>query len=984
MNVLSRHWLISLGMLLCSSFLQGQQLLFTNPFKSILIPSQECYNIMQDSKGYIWFSTEAGLCRYDGTRLRVFDRNSILKDEAVYTLSEDAEGTIWMATSGSRIMRYRSGTLEEAPFMKAYRKFVEGNYIADPLPYFMDASLRDMLYISHRHFTVRINTKTNKIEKLTAKRNGANFIFAKFPPNRYVPFETKLAHNVLKSTSVQINHVNKTEMFRIPVDRFGNLLSWYTLSVVSGKTSFLGVHNVLLKVENNRCVGTFHMPERILSLYVDRKGGLWVGTYKNGLFYYPDIRTMKLGNHSLRTYSVTGMMEDYENGFWCTTLERGVFYTKNRNIVGYPDVDGLNSRMTLLKQIDNAVYASSGGDKVFAMSNDSYKGVTLPYPREWELSDIMKDDHGFLLGGYFYFVSLDENMNLRGPMFFNRESGKYQGAGKLIRLSDGSVFSCAYQYVCKATKKGWDYYYSNKYNIRCMLEGNRPGTILLGGVKGLDLLDLKTKTKRKIAEVKGNVVNLLRDRSNHIWVITKGDGVYWIDGDKVMRAGSQLDLPTRFFYDITEDVNGTIWLGSNSGLIRVRKENGGQYEVRTYGTRNGLLSNEVYKVATDNHYVYFSTFEGLCRFPLNADLRNTTVPGLHLHSLTVNDERRDYHKSPLKLKYHEKTLRFIFDVLTYKNSTDPHLIYTLETNGQKSTKKVIGTELLFENMVHGPYKLTVYGFNNDGVRSAARVFYFEIEHPFWQKWWFIASEVLLLFFMIYSSVRLIVGRIRKREEAKTDLNKLMAEYQMTALQAQMNPHFIFNAINTIQGYILNKNEQEAYNYLAKFSRLIRMVLQHSQERMHSLDRELEVLNLYIELEQLRFDNRFDYRLEINTEVDLHDCYLPGMLLQPYVENAIWHGLINLESRRGVLLIKISQHGENLLITIEDNGVGREMAKSFAKDRLHQSMAMKLNEQRLTVLNTLQGFEEASVTITDLCDPDDKPIGTRVDVVIPIN
>jgi len=227
--------------------------------------------------------------------------------------------------------------------------------------------------------------------------------------------------------------------------------------------------------------------------------------------------------------------------------------------------------------------------------------------------------------------------------------------------------------------------------------------------------------------------------------------------------------------------------------------------------------------------------------------------------------------------------------------------------------------------------------------------------------------------------------MRKSEEAKTLVNKLMAEYQVTALQAQMNPHFIFNAINTIQGYILEKDEQEAYNYLAKFGKLIRSVLHHSQEKVLLLEHELEVLNLYVELEQLRFDNCFDYHLELKDNLDSESIYLPAMLLQPYVENAIWHGLVNLkDSRRGRLDVTLSQAQDVLLVQIRDNGIGRELAMSFNRNRRHKSVGMTLTAERITLMNQLHGYETASVTITDLYDEAGEPAGTCVELRIPIN
>jgi LytS/YehU family sensor histidine kinase len=217
------------------------------------------------------------------------------------------------------------------------------------------------------------------------------------------------------------------------------------------------------------------------------------------------------------------------------------------------------------------------------------------------------------------------------------------------------------------------------------------------------------------------------------------------------------------------------------------------------------------------------------------------------------------------------------------------------------------------------------------------------------------------------------------------VNKLIAEYQLTALQAQMNPHFIFNAINSIQGYILKKNEQQAYDYLAKFSKLIRMVLNQSTERTLPLKQELEMLSLYVELEQLRFDQSFDFKLDVDKDLRrFFGLQIPSMLVQPYVENAIWHGLMNLnKDRKGMLSVEFKLKDEILKITIEDNGVGRELSKTYKKETDHKSVGMILTEQRLMMINKLQEYEDAWVTITDLYDEKKKPSGTQVEIFIPV-
>ncbi|MNX96977.1 Sensor histidine kinase YpdA [compost metagenome] len=372
-------------------------------------------------------------------------------------------------------------------------------------------------------------------------------------------------------------------------------------------------------------------------------------------------------------------------------------------------------------------------------------------------------------------------------------------------------------------------------------------------------------------------------------------------------------------------------------------------------------------------------------FPLNKTLKNAHPPLIHLLSVKINGKKNPVLASGMNVPYNQNTFGFEFDILTFKNMGEPNVYFQLKSDEKMVKQSQKGAQISLESLDPGTYQLRVWAVNNDGVKSMKPVlFTFTVDHPYWLSWWFILLAVVATGTIIWLIVRMIIGRIRRKEEAKTSLNKLLAEYQMNALQAQMNPHFIFNAINTIQGYILRKNEDDAYDYLSKFSKLIRMVLTNSQGSTIVLREELDTLKLYIELEQLRFDNCFDFELTISPEVEPNETYIPGMLLQPYIENAIWHGMVNLEkTKRGKLNLDISSKGNSLIITITDNGIGRELAKSFRKDINHKSMAMELTEKRMKAINQLKDFESAQVSINDLLDNQGNSSGTQVHLILPV-
>jgi ligand-binding sensor domain-containing protein len=971
------------ALLLFSTRVFSQELLFSSLNNEVQLPSQECYQIIQDKKGYIWFSTDNGLCRYGGNKLEVFDKKNGLPEENVYAIFEDKRGKIWFATSKNRILYYDNGKLKEALFNKQYQAFGKGIF-KNAIPSALDMDDLENSIISNSYYTAKINQKKNGVSLIKRavdvdivyrlkKRKGHPYLSI-----RGIDWEEKW-----KEVVVLLGNETHEKKFNLP-ELNKRVFHWHTPTSLAGNTDFIGIHNQLIRVdaELNHTVQAF--PDRILSLYADKSNGLWVGVLNHGVYYYPDVNTMQLGHHSLRNYSVSGICEDHERGVWCTTLEKGIQYSRNKSLLAFTSTEGLDRSVSLLKYLDGNLYASSTGNQLFvnASSGRQFNSYSLPFGKEVFFSDILPYKGHWILSSKVTMIETDKTF---GSAKFIHYSISTAAAYQLVKYRNrvyGVMITFIYE--LKDPEMEIELIANNlPFKSKSVLNYGK-GQLLLGGDQGVFKYNLHTGKHARINGIPEKVTGLLKSSTGKIWVITADDDIYWIDGDQITSAGKQLKLKAANLYDITEDRYGTIWVASNEGLYRFSKQ-GKSYKTSLYTIHNGLPSNEVYKVAADKESIWFSTFEGLFSLPLDEDAKNLVGPSIRLQKMTVNKQAvKESHV--MNLAYNQNDLHFTFDILTYKNGMLNQLVYVLSDGRENKTMEVNSNEVFLENLSPGSYKLAVYGVNNDGVKSSQpEVFNIVITAPFWQTGWFISIAVLLFAIGIVWLVRVIVGNVRKAEEAKTLVNKMMAEYQITALQAQMNPHFIFNAINTIQGYILGKNESEAYSYLAKFSKLIRMVLHNSQMKVLRLERELEVLHLYIELEQLRFDHCFDYELVVAEGTELTDFNIPGMLLQPYIENAIWHGIVNLEnSRRGKLTLFIKHNGEQLLFTITDNGVGREKAKTFRANTHHKSVGMELTGERLEVMNRLHGDNIASVKVTDLFDEEGIPSGTKVEISIPTN
>jgi len=221
------------------------------------------------------------------------------------------------------------------------------------------------------------------------------------------------------------------------------------------------------------------------------------------------------------------------------------------------------------------------------------------------------------------------------------------------------------------------------------------------------------------------------------------------------------------------------------------------------------------------------------------------------------------------------------------------------------------------------------------------------------------------------------------ERTKTEMQSQALKLEMQVLRAQMNPHFIFNSLNSINRFILQNKQMEASKYLIKFSRLIRMIMQNSQSALIPLKRELDALRLYLELEAIRFDNHFKFTISLGNNTEVYFLKVPPLIFQPYIENAIWHGLMHKEEK-GTLNIEVNRHNNSLIIKIQDDGIGRKMAAKLASKSptRHQPMGLQITAERITMLQNPNG-KESSVTINDLVSPDGSALGTEVIIKIPV-
>ena len=432
-------------------------------------------------------------------------------------------------------------------------------------------------------------------------------------------------------------------------------------------------------------------------------------------------------------------------------------------------------------------------------------------------------------------------------------------------------------------------------------------------------------------------------------------------------------------YDMALDSNGYCWMVTKKGLLLYTKSTN---SFKQFTTADGLLKNDMdgNLYVRENGKIIFATPTSLTQFNPQELLQSFTSPAaILLMGIEVNGENTSYDNARMaRLQYTQNNLVFHWSITDFTSPLRNQ--YWCRLQGIDADWKYVGNkgEIQYANLSPSSYTLLLKGATANGIAANQIItIQFKIIPPFWKTTWFWAIWIGLAGIVLYW----LISRRIKSIKVKAAINQQMIELELKALKAQMNPHFIFNSLSSIQESIISGKQEAASKYLGKFSKLIRLVLENSDKKLITLSQELTYLNLYFELESFRFDD-FNFSLNVVGIEDAAFIKLPPMLVQPYIENAIKHGLGHKEGAKNLTVLYRLVETDLLQVTIEDNGIGRQQAALISKSRLshHQSMGMKITEERLAIQG---GNAHRRVEIVDLTDEEGLASGTHVTIYIAI-
>lgn len=984
---------------------QTSELYFENYTSYDGLSQNSVFSIAQDANGFMWFATQDGLNRYDGKEFKVYlpqnEMGRKLPSNHISSLFFDTdENLLWVGTvrgvslyqpekdSLSRVIDLFpfAGELERLPVTEI-KSFREGEY----------------WIISQNQGLLQLNTQSEIVRSYFSETGSESRV------NSIVSHEGSLIVSVgeqLYSLLPEGTYYGAEPLnVQYPFSEIRELYSYRNVLWIGTSTQgcFYIEH-----VDRDPVV---HACEAVVAggiggFIADTSGNLWIGTRGNGLIRYnPDTQTSQTARHdpndnrSIGRNFVLSTFKDRQDIIWLGLSGGGV---AKYDPLKYQFTTWSNEPANEFSLADNMVfeiYKSSSGQHYAGTQNrgfvkwdfdsgrfHSYPEFSSPGVPENTIYDVTESPEGTLWiaswGGLIGYDEEREAFSFYGDQNL-LTSEKLYAIHKLdyadslfITGENGPAFFSLNDREWKQADKNL---LQENAHVGRFIHEDKTGVLWIttegAGLVKYDYQNGEYEIIEPVRKISTSSRHLFHD-GGLFWLATD-DGIVIYDPEKeivVKHITVSEGNTSNVIYAIQKDTEGYFWASSNVGLYKIDPET---YTLQQYDLGNGLSFleyNTASTLAEADGTLLFGGVGGITTFNPPELRENEFSPAPLITSILVNDEAQPMTGSEsLSLKYNQNFITIQYAVNNFSNQERNRFEYRLQGLSDQWIDNGNDNTTVYNSLPSGDYTFQVKSANSDGKWSEDFATLGFVIHPvWWQTWWFRISVLLTIICGVIFLVRRRVKAIRHEAE----MIQKIAETEMTALRAQMNPHFIFNCINSIDAFIQSNDKYQATIYLSKFAKLLRNVLDNSSKKTVRLSKDLETLELYVELERLRNDNKFSAEIEADNELLQNDYRVPPLVVQPYVENAILHGLKHKEGTDGNLKITITKKDEQIKYIIEDNGVGRNGVKN-GNPKGHRSYGMQMSGDRVKFFNN---EEDASVKVTDLTS-NGKPAGTRVEVLL---
>ncbi|MEL7423230.1 MAG: histidine kinase [Bacteroidota bacterium] len=959
------------------------------------LPSSECYDVLQDQQGYIWISTDNGITRYDGHKFEHFGEAQGLQDKTIFSLQEDHRGWIWMNSMKGNFYIYRGDTIAAFPYNHAFQQIREEfdlihEFIVDEQGT-LHASLEGYAIV-----TVNDRGHVSKAMDLSGRHRFQNGVYC-------------LGEEVLRVSKINadLDSYNgftldvyqnwapqKTQVIEVPQELTGDLTRISGKDYVSvfniGKYYLVQRRNYVLFFDQDFNLAhhrTFSYGA-INSFEILDNGNILLGLHeKRGMLWFDDLEQLQYGAPSKQLFykrSISQIKQDRSGGIWATCTENGIYYIPHPEYRSLVDLGNTGDYGSLLS-LNDELWISTRSGRLLQVGADE------------TVREILNNDQLYEILGLGY-VSARNQVVAYNPVAFlngnnwenaaqNHANGKryntvlingilkgtdpdstlfFLRTGALYKLSSKPPFILKlHTDVSEAIK--------NKV-VLCGLQlkpntywfGTRSGTVLTE----LDKYGNTVHSDTAFTKLQINDLALLPDQS--LLIATKGGGLlrYF---DKTGTTESILDQ--LIVTQVKIDQTGTIWAVTNNGLYKIATQNELVIE-GTFSSLTGLPSNTINDLTFWQNQCWISTPKQIIGIPLDF---HKSKPSTQVKTKTVTLNGQEMPVEELRNIPHNHELRLVLTAQNYVANQKNRYRYRL--NPKNHWIETNNPELNFVDLTPGNYQLEIQTLQNSASWSASTSILLGVTPPLHKRLWFIFLVLTAGLLIIYLIFRQRIRNLSRQKE-NLALQEEIGQLKQQAYRAQMNPHFIFNCLGTIQGMIIGEeaDKDKAVRLIASFSQLIRYALESSRRDQVVLKDEINLLKRYLQLEQQRFSNRFDFHFSIDPSIDLDWQTIPPMLVQPYVENAVLHGMEHKDGD-GKITITYQQLAEQLKITIEDNGPGISYTKALkaaSKSKFkHRSAGMTITQKRLELLSS----PACSVRIFEPKNEMGTVIGTTVELTL---
>jgi len=946
------------------------------------LPSSEVYSVTQDKDGYLWFSTDHGLARFDGYQFKTLDVQEGLPENSVFYFRNDDKGRTWFNTYDGKLGYLLNGKAYPYIHNNVLEKFLRQKSVSNFAvfqSYHIDENETAHFYLQRVGcFSIDahgiLNTKTTEaIKSKTLKLSFDKTGKAIFSGPGELAFD-----------SVEIRHNQQVHRVDIQVMNTHKRLPKNLSAVACNDAFYLSYQQTIAKIKHGVVTNLFECPRYIVGIDADKQNNIWVLTLSGGV-YVLDC-DLKIKNHYFPGESISDFLQDHEGGIWLTSINKGIFYI--------PDL-----QHTILTKSDK-------------MPDDQVSDLSLDWEgRLWMTFFSGKVGMYSPDGIIYYDLSMDSRefivKILADPY---RKRIWVATDRKLVYIENGKVH--LYRFI-----NNW------KSNIdspavKSLALNPADSTLWVGqfvGVSNININGITTFHSSLKGTFYERIESIEVDAKSNIW-LGATRGLFQLKNGEFINYGKQYPLLKERITAL-KAIGDTLWIGTRgNGLLLLTPDT-----LRQFTMDDGLISNSIKVISFYENHLIIGSNNGLS--VLEKRLNNNTITILRqlgamemtskeiLQLIPTESELIVLSKSGISLirdivhKTSDFEMPILIRTVKVKNSTvdvataidipfdnnslsfEYFGISFLKTGKQTYRHRLLGlesewvvnqlTSAQYPYLPAGSYRFEVEVLNTNGIWSAEpAAFSFTILKPYWQKWWFYVVIITGTLAITFLFLRLYIQQQNKKRKLIADINR----FHQDALANQMNPHFLFNALNTVQKYILENDKLASSRFLSKFSNLMRMMLNNSQQERISILNEIESLTLYIEVEAARFKDRFSFSFECDPTIDQTKTMIPVFFIQPLIENAIKHGLMN-SPDHGKLNIRFDRKTNDLLCVVEDNGIGRAAAGRFIGTLERKSLGISIIQKRISLINQSSNTS-IRLYYEDLVDESLLPSGTKAIIVFP--